>query len=278
MADSSTKKAAKLAQRGGGRTVRFQGGTVFPLAVALTLVLGLALIVYARQSVPAADASPPTIDDHWHAAYGFNICGEWYQLNGDLEELNAQGQLVNTDFLRSGVHSHNDGIIHWHPYGSPAVGKNAKLGVFLETYGVELTDDALRFPPAQVETVPGLQAEYVEGDDDCDGEDAELSVKAWDSFTDTDAGSRFIANMNNIRIDSDAMVFSIYFLPDGEEQSMPPWAQELLTRAENDSGQLRPEDLLDQTDPSIVGDPSGDSTEDGADDAPADDAPADDEG
>ena len=258
MANSSTKKAAKLAQRGSGRTVRFKGGTVFPLAVALTLILGLDLIVYARQSVPAADASPPTIDDHWHAAYGFNICGEWYQLNGDLEELNAQGQLVNTDFLRTGVHSHNDGIIHWHPYGSPAVGKNAKLGVFLETYGVELTDDALRFPEAQVNTVPGLEAEYVEGEFECDGEEVELTVKAWDSFTDTDAGSRYIANMNNIRVDNDAMVFAIYVLPDGEDQSMPPWAQELPTLAENDSGQLSPEDLLQQTDPSLVVDPSTD--------------------
>ena len=57
MAKSSTKKAARLAQKGKGQRIRFQGGTVFPLAVALTLILGLALIVYSRQTLPAVDES-----------------------------------------------------------------------------------------------------------------------------------------------------------------------------------------------------------------------------
>ena len=47
---SSTKKAAKLAQKGSGRTVRFQGGTVFPVAVALVLVIGLGLIAQVAVS------------------------------------------------------------------------------------------------------------------------------------------------------------------------------------------------------------------------------------
>ena len=56
-------KAAKLAQKGKGRKVRFQGGTVFPAAVAITLILGFALIVYSRQTLPEADSTPPTIND-----------------------------------------------------------------------------------------------------------------------------------------------------------------------------------------------------------------------
>jgi len=133
---SSTRKAAKLANRSGGRGIRVQGGSIFPIAIMAVIVLGVASIVYARQSVPSADASPPTINDHWHMAYGFDICGEWFQLDGDLEERNSAGNFVNTNFLQTGIHSHNDGVIHWHPYTSRAVGSRADLGVFLETYEI----------------------------------------------------------------------------------------------------------------------------------------------
>ena len=53
---SSTKRAARLAQRGKGQKVRFQGGTLFPIIVAIVVITGMALVVYARQSRPAADA------------------------------------------------------------------------------------------------------------------------------------------------------------------------------------------------------------------------------
>lgn len=256
---SSTKKAAKLAQKGKGRRVRFQGGTVFPAAVALTLILGLALIVYSRQSVPAADASEPTADQHWHAAYGFYLCDTWYQLSGNLEERSASGQLTNQNFLRTGIHSHDDGVIHWHPYTSQAVGKNAVLGVFLETYEVELTNDSLKFPS---QNVLGFSDEYVEGETKCDGEDAELSVKAWGSFTDTDSGKRYIANMDRVHIDNDGMVFGIYFTPKGTDQVMPPWAQDLPQLGAVDQGAVEPQDLLpvDTSATDATGDETGDAT------------------
>lgn len=249
---SSTKKAAKLAQKGQGQKIRFQGGTIFPIAVAATLILGLALIVYARQSLPAADSSRPTINDHWHAAYGLYLCDSWYQLEGDLEERDSQGQFVNTNFLRTGIHSHNDGVIHWHPYTSVAVGRNATLGVFLDTYDVELDNDSLKFSSTSaLMSNPNFPAqnfdpleEYVEGETQCDGEDAELSVKAWETFTDTDGGTRYIANMDEVHVDDDSMVFGIYFTPDGADQSMPPWAQNLPQLGAVDTLQERPDDLV----------------------------------
>lgn len=250
---SSTKKAAKLANKGKGRTVRFQGGTVFPLAVAVTIILGLALIVYSRQTLPAADASPPTINDHWHAAYGFYLCDGWVQLNGNLEERDSRGQFTNTNFVRTGIHSHDDGVIHWHPYNSRGVGRNAVLGVFLETYEVELTNDSITFASAgaygpnpsflgDAPTVTG--AEFIEGETQCDGEDAEVSVKAFGSFTDTDGGTRYIANMDEVHLDNDGMVFGIYFTAEGAAQPMPPWAQQLPQLGAVDSGQILPDDLL----------------------------------
>jgi hypothetical protein len=265
---SSTKKAAKLAQKGSGRTVRFQGGTVFPLAVAAVLIVGLALIVYGRQTLPSADSSPPTIDDHWHAAYGFNICGEWYQLAGNLEDRNSQGQYIYTNFLRTGIHSHDDGVIHWHPNTSAAVGKNAVIGVFFDAYELDFSDDRVAFPP---ENVLGFADEYVEGETQCDGEDASWSIRVWDSFTDTDAGQRYIANMDRIHIDQDGMVFGVYFGPDDMDQSMPPWAQQLPQLGAIDAGQILPEDLLQ------TGEETGDGTAPGGTTAPGT-VPATDEG
>ncbi len=271
---SSTKKAAKLAQKGKGQKIRFQGGTVFPIAVAATLILGLALIVYSRQSLPAADSSPPTITDHWHAAYGFYLCDSWYQLEGNLEEQNAQGQFINTNFLRTGIHSHDDGVIHWHPYTAAAVGRRATLGVFLGSYDVTIDNEKLTFPSASAlssnEQFPSLNfdplPEYIEGDTKCDGEDAELSVKAWGSFTDTDGGKRYIANMDEVHVDNDGMVFGIYFTPRDADQPMPPWAQNLPQLGAADTDQIRPEDLLQGATTTVAGtttgEPSSNSTPD----------------
>ncbi len=255
---SSTKKAAKLAQKGKGRKVRFQGGTVFPAAVAITLILGLALIVWSRQTLPAADSSPPTIEDHWHAAYGFYLCDTWYELQGNLEEVTASGQFANQEFLRTGVHSHDDGVIHWHPFGSPAVGENAVLGVFLDTYDVELTNDSLKFPDNNL-LGPSEDGEYIEGETQCNGEDAELSVRAWGSFTDTDAGKRYIANMDRVHIDNDGMVFGIYFTPKDADQPMPPKAQQLPELGAVDTNQINPDDLVSGT--TLPGSTTPDSVE-----------------
>jgi hypothetical protein len=241
---SSTKKAAKLAQKGKGRTVRFQGGTLFPFIVAVVLIAGLGLITYSRLSVPAAEQSRPNINDHWHAVYGFYLCDSWYQLNGNLEEVDTLGQFTNTNFRRTGIHSHDDGIMHWHAQTSRAVGRNAVLGVFLETYAVEFDNDSLKFPelaavgpnpqyPSQG-TSPLLQ-EYVEGETTCNGEDAELSVRVWDQFGDTGAGNRYIAEMDRIHLDQDGMVFAIYFAPDGTDQVKPPWAPDLPSLAQRDT-------------------------------------------
>jgi hypothetical protein len=255
---SSTKKAAKLAQKGKGRKVRFQGGTVFPAAVAITLIAGFALIIYSRQTLPEADSSPPTINDHWHAAYGFYLCDTWYKLAGNLEERNSAGQLVNQEFLRTGIHSHDDGVMHWHPFTSASTGKNAVLGVFLDTYDVTLTNDSLKFPD---NNQLGPNKEYKEGETKCDGKDAELSVRVWNSYTDTDAGNRYIANMDNIHIDNDGMVFGIYFTPKDASQVMPPWSSELPSLGAADQNQVRASDLTATT---LPGDTVPGSTTPGA--------------
>lgn len=251
---SSTKKAAKLAKSGQGKKVRFQGGTLFPVVVTVIIVLGLALVVYARQSRPSVDASgAPQQSDHWHHAYGFYLCDTWFKLEGDAEQ---PGTDDFTQYQRTGIHSHEDGLIHWHPFSSAAVGSNATLGVFLDTYGVELTNSKLTFPESQQAALESQLAEQEpredilvwEDGDTCtvDGSDknAELKVVVWNNFTDTDDGTTYIADFDNIRLDQDQMVVAIAFVPDDTDVSMPPWAPELPSLGEIDSGVVNPNDQL----------------------------------
>ncbi|MFV0306991.1 MAG: hypothetical protein ACK5OX_04535 [Desertimonas sp.] len=228
VSSSSTKRAARLAQKGKGKKVRFQGGTLFPLIVLGVLVVGFVLIAYARTSRPAADASPPTVNDHWHVAYAFELCdveGARY-LDGAKEEIDSTGQLISTEYLRTGVHSHDDGVIHWHAVTSAGTGSNATLGTFLDVYEVELSDDELHFPDDQMGG-----ADYVEGETKCGDEDGKLVVGVWDNFTDTGDPTIYTAAFDKIRVDQDSMVFVIGYIPENvdatEAITMPPWAADL---------------------------------------------------
>ncbi|MBA3289678.1 MAG: hypothetical protein H0U21_16985 [Acidimicrobiia bacterium] len=239
VSSSSTKRAARLAQKGKGKKVRFQGGTLFPLVVLFVVVLGLALVVYARQSQPAADASPPTENDHWHIAYGFMLCdtANTQFLNGILEDVDANGNTISQDYVLTGVHSHDDGVIHWHPFSGRSVGKRAQLGLFLDNYGVELSDDVLQFPDNQL-----AGERYEEGETKCGDEDAELSVRVWDSYQDTGDGTTYTSNFDEIRIDNNSMVMVIAFTPRDTDVPMPPWAADLPALGAADQGQTSPVD------------------------------------
>lgn len=276
---SSTKKAAKLAKSGKGKKVRFQGGTLFPVVVTIVIVLGLSLVFYARQSRPSVDASgSPQQSDHWHHAYGFYLCDTWFRLEGDAEQ---QGTDDFIQYQRTGIHSHDDGLIHWHPFSSASVGSNATLGVFLDTYGVELTNDKLTFPETQrvaletqlaAQDPPREDILVWEDGDSCtiDGsdEDAELKVVVWDNFTDTDDGTTYIADFDNIRLDQDQMVVAIAYVPDDTDITMPPWAPDLPSLGEVDSGVVNPNDQLAPASP-VDTSPDGSTPVDTSADVPS---------
>ncbi len=152
---SSANKVAKLASRGKGKKVRFQGGTIFPAIVVVVVIVMLGLVAYARASRPSDGSGPPRLGDHWHAAYGFYVCDDTGasflpNLQGTLESTttDAAGNQVyaDKDFRNTGVHSHGDGVIHYHPYTSQSTGTRARLGVFLDNYDIKLTDTKLEFP------------------------------------------------------------------------------------------------------------------------------------
>jgi hypothetical protein len=242
---SSAKKVARLASRGKGKKVRFQGGSIFPIAVALVVVLGLLAIVYGRQSRPSDGSGVPRVNDgtntdaHWHAAFGIYICDTFQpKITGTKEEtgIDAAGEsvLLNDKFRVLGVHSHGDGIIHYHPYSTKASGNRAKLGVFLDVYDIKLTDTELVLPADQ-----GGE-KWSTKDTKCDGKDTDLVVRVWDKFSDTGVSHDVVTDFNNIRIINDGMVFVIALVPKGTDIPQPDWAAQLPTLGAADGGNVAP--------------------------------------
>jgi hypothetical protein len=238
---SSAKKVARLASRGKGKKVRFQGGSVFPIAVALVVVLGLLLVVYGRQSRPSDGSGVPrvnngsNIDAHWHAAFGIYTCDTFQpKITGTLEEtgIDSDGNQVflNEKFRILGIHSHGDGIIHYHPASTKSSGNRAKLGVFLDSYNIKLTDTELVMPADQG------GGKWSTKDFKCDGKDTQLTVRVWDHYNNTATFHDVVTDFNNIRITNDGMVFVVAFVPKGTDIPQPDWASQLPTLGAADGG------------------------------------------
>ena len=199
---SSSKKVARAASTGGGRTAGKSRPLAWYAAIALVTVLGIAGIVFSRaeyrqELAAGADGTAPVANqDHWHAAYGIYACDEFLPPLTDERDP-------------KGIHSHADGIIHIHPFVRSAAGRNATLEVFADAIGLELEDDRIEVPGGET---------YDAGDDDCDGKDAIVQVKVNDKLV-TEEVAKIKLN--------DGDLVTIAFAPKGAELPAPPSASDL---------------------------------------------------
>lgn len=196
----SAKRVAKVAKQSSKAKVRAQRGLLFPVSLAATIILGLFLVVYARQGGDraAAASEPPTLDDHWHVAYGIRVCGEW------KAPLTSQNELV--DGVSLGIHSHADGVVHIHPFSSAASGRNAKLGIWMKAAGIDASNDKIELPEGQ--------GTYENGIDECDGKAASWKVGYWADSAQSSAPTIFVTDFSNIRFTQDRGAITLAFVPD----------------------------------------------------------------
>jgi hypothetical protein len=194
---SSSKKVARAARAGSTHKGPERRALGFPLAIAVTVLLGTSLVLYARDN--RSEAIAPTLDDHWHAAYGIWNCDKWEASLSDIgEDL-------------SGIHSHADGIIHIHPFNSGAAGSRATLGKFFETEGVDASDDKITLPS-------GVVLDESAG---CGGETAQIVVARW-PHDDPDATPQIIDHdFSKIRLREDREVFTIALVKQGDTPPRP---------------------------------------------------------
>jgi hypothetical protein len=227
---SSAKKVAKLASKGKGKKVRFSGGTVFPAAIVGVLLVMIPLVVYARQSMPISGEGAPRVGlDHWHVAYGVYTCDTFLpNLTGEL------GQ-ASDDYQNTGVHSHDDGVIHWHAFTQRATGNRAKLGIFLNNYDVTVNDDLIEVPVEQVGTGQNV---WRADDFTCNGQPTQVKVRVWDNYNRPEVFRDIITDFSNIRISKDAMAMTIAIVPKDADIPQPPSAPNLPTLGAVDGGDV----------------------------------------
>ncbi|HET6773018.1 MAG TPA: hypothetical protein VFH36_06895 [Acidimicrobiales bacterium] len=191
---SSSKKVARAARAGGRSSGSKQRNLLFPSVIGVIVLLGTGLIAFAaNERKSEADIAPVANQDHWHAAIEISICGEPQPATAEFES-------------RIGIHTHGDGVIHIHPFSDGGAGENATLGAYLEGAGIELTDSKLTIGDESWE----------EGEDDCDGEAAELIVAQWKDVQSTDENPALIRrDFGDIRFREDGEGYTIAFVPEG---------------------------------------------------------------
>ena len=225
---SSARKVAKLASRGKGKRVRFSGGTTFPAIVVATVLAMVALVAYAKISQPGFETGAPQPDSAWSIAYGIKVCDEWLpNLTGTAAELEKDASTGDPSKVANGTD--RDGIIHYHPQIGGATGSRARLGVFLDVYGITLTDTKLTLPASQLPEEP-RSWDTKDGDvfkgTSCEGKEAVLKVRVWNDYT---SGQFFdnVTDFRNLRFRNNGMVFAIAVVPRDADIAKPDSAAKL---------------------------------------------------
>ncbi|HAS13489.1 MAG TPA: hypothetical protein DCS55_23760 [Acidimicrobiaceae bacterium] len=249
---SSNKKVARAAKAGGGRArAAGERNILFPSMLAVVVVLGTLLVVYARDERSAeALAAPLSNEDHWHAAYGVYVCDD---LVPDLPEFTAP--------QNGGNHTHGDGLFHIHPFSPARAGENATLVNWFEDAGAvlgggeQLEDDRLGVPGGET---------YVEGESSCDGVEGDpiVQVAVWDTAfaaaQDEEPDRVVTEDFGSIRFEDDGMAFTIAFAPEGADLPAPTSLED-LAGVGSDLG-VDPADVPEDTPPE-PGDESTTETE-----------------
>jgi hypothetical protein len=203
----------------------------FYATVAVIIVIGsvtIGAIVMGRDD----GSTPPIIGDHWHAAFGVNICGEWLSNPATFEAP------ANNAGVRAGIHTHGDGFIHIHPFARAETGDHATLGKFLSYGGWSASKDSISVWEGPTGDLP--KTTWKNGDK-CPSDSAKGAGKP----------GRVVFEVNCKTVDAnpsdhklaDQEVVAIGFVPKGVEIGGPPNA---ASAPENDSGTGTQPDAINQ--------------------------------
>jgi hypothetical protein len=217
---SSANKVARVASRSGGSgrpagpKPSSQRTWLFPVAIVAIIVAGVAIVVFARAentgstnntTKPRAQLTQGQPADHWHAAFGINVCGK---------ELPALPQFESAQ----GIHTHGDGLIHIHPFEVRAAGKGATIGRFLKGAGVELNNTSFH--------ITGQKEKYEAGVTTCSGKPTELVLANWKrgiTAESTPPTQVLHGDFGKERFTGDLAAYTLALVPKGTpDKAIPP--------------------------------------------------------
>lgn len=205
---SVSRKVARAAKAGSGRTKKSQTPLGYSVTLATVVALGLATVAFSRYQLSHGPGSgPPTLQDHWHAAFAFDICGK-------IQPNPPQNPNVST----AGLHTHGDGLIHVEPLSSSDTGHNANLGHFVKLYpGMALSATSLRYPG---------QRTWRNGDK-CGSRPGKVEVEVWTSLA-AAHGRLVTGNPDSLLIENGELITMAFVAP-GTSIPKPPSKSALAT-------------------------------------------------
>ena len=143
--DNFSRRVARAAASGGGRTYRAQTPVTWYLVLLVICLLGVSLVAYSRYELihpPVAATKPvvpPTASNEWEAAVAVDVCGQF-----------VPSALPVDDVADDPLASIGDGVVRIEPGISPQAaeyeGKNATLGAYLLIEGVGISSNLLEIP------------------------------------------------------------------------------------------------------------------------------------
>ncbi len=248
---SSSKKVARAARAGGRVSSGQPRSLLFPGVLTLIVVLGLALVVYARNDRLQDDLDGvPQLGDHIHQAFAVNVCGEF---------------LTNIPEFESavGIHTHGDGVMHIHPFSQLGVGANATLDRFLK----DARDEGGLEVSLSSSKLEWLGETAEEGTTECEGvEDPVLRMAYWPDVQDEASLPEVTTgDFNDLRLTENGAGITIFYGDADADIPKPPNASELaaLGAADGPSSLDEPETAQTTTSTTEAGDTTttvGDTT------------------
>ncbi len=123
-----------------------------PVVGIIVLVFGILAVLFILRGTTGA---PRIGVDHWHATYEYIVCGQ---------------KQPNFPEWRAGVHTHEDAIIHMHPFDPSEEGAGARLVRWIGYGGGKLDGDEVR--------APGTRTTHKNGELCDDGQEGVVQVFA----------------------------------------------------------------------------------------------------
>jgi hypothetical protein len=228
----SRNKYSRARRRERSRRTRHQRSSRwFYTAIAAIAIVGVVGVVVVRGGGDSSIA--PQIGDHWHAAFGVNICGQWLSNPATFESP------AGNSGVRAGIHTHGDGFIHIHPFARAETGDHATLGKFMSYGGWSVSEDSLSVwegPPND-----STKTSWKNGDK-CPSESGQPG-KGKPGEVVFEVNCKTVSGNPSDHKLADQEVVAIGFVPKGDEIGPPPNA---ASAPSNDSGTATQPKAIDQ--------------------------------
>ena len=232
-ASRAVRRAARTAEQSGAAK-RFRRPSLgFPAIIAIIVVLGVALVAFAANNRETA-ARPRQNEDHWHSPYAV-----WDCVNGGTADDPIFEPVFDSSRDEEGIHSHQDGVIHIHPFFDRTAGRNAQVKAFFREMGAEISEEAIVMPGG-IEL--GIEEERTIVDDEgnpildengnvqteiapveCDGDPVIIQVARWRRSSQLERDPViYTEDLEDVRFLADQEAFVFARAPEGADIPPPP--------------------------------------------------------